>query len=77
MCSIHDLGVSREICCVDFKIFKIGCEVRKRDLQNRDLQKRDVQNISCSMELFIVPSLLLLWVNNTATTGSSSSRIQQ
>ena len=38
-------------------------------------RNRDLQNISWSMEFFIVPSLLLLWMNNTATTGSSWSRI--
>ncbi len=41
----------------------------------REVQNRDLQNISWSMEFFIVPSLLLLRMNNTATTGSSWSRI--
>ncbi len=62
-------GIKRNLLCwyQDIKIlmFTIGREVRNMDSQN----------ISRNMEFFIVPSLLLLWVNNTATTGSSWSRI--
>ncbi len=42
---------------------------------DREVRNRDLQNISWSMEFFIVPSLLLLWMINTTTTGSSWSRI--
>ncbi len=65
MCSVGDLEV-KAIICVYGRIPKFRLDARMRSTE---------QELSTSMEFFIVIALLLIEINNTATRGSTTSRI--
>ncbi len=66
MCSVDDLGYVRAITCVCGRIWKFRLVAQVISTE---------EGLLTSTEFFILTTLLMIEINNTATRGISTSRI--